>query len=156
MAHRILSGFDKLMPESRSFPRFLPRLHPRNEISITFGRPIEFTASSSSLLLSSRSVSKLMELGERLEKHRQRQRLDIANLGFKASPFTLQQPGPLSDRVLPSRRRQLLEKRIGTESRLAQSLDYAPSTKGEVVQLRKDVTGYLQDCVNALGRLTNQ
>src|SRR5260370_30432489 len=112
------------MPESRSFPKFLPRLSPRNEIFITFGRPIDFTASPSSLLPSSQSVSKLTELGERLEKHRQRRRPDIIDSNFKASPFTLQLPGPLSDRLLPSKRRQLLEKRIGSESQLAQSLDY--------------------------------
>jgi len=153
-----LSGFDKLMPEPRSFPKFIPRLSPRNEISITFGRPIDFTASSGLLPpSSSRSPPQLTELGERLEKHRQRRRPNIMDTTFKASPFTLQSPGPkLSDRLLPSRRRQLLDKRIGTESELAQSLDYAPSTEEEVVQVRRDVTAYLQECVNALGRPTGK
>ena len=33
-----ISGFDKIMPESRGFPRFLPR--PGAQISVTVGEPV--------------------------------------------------------------------------------------------------------------------
>ncbi|KAF8314568.1 uncharacterized protein EI90DRAFT_3089979 [Cantharellus anzutake] len=152
-----LSGFDKLMPESRSFPKFIPRLSPKHEVSITFGNPIDFKASYSPLGPLTQKAAQLMELGERLETHRRRRRSDTIMYSQSPKPLFTQRPlYPLSDHLFPSRRHQLLEKRIQSETGLAESLDYGISSEAEVVQLRKDVTAHLQECVHALGKLVGK
>lgn len=58
-----LQGFDRLMPEDRPFPRFLPRLWPRKPVSITFGAPLRVDAQRVPELESYRSTLDRPSLG---------------------------------------------------------------------------------------------
>ena len=130
------SGFDALMPESRAFPRFIPRLGPSKKISITFGEPLSPEAPLAALL----------------DARRQRQQNPLLRrLEFGAPELSLSLPG--SD-IESAKAEEQKIREVGVQHSAPSSAFQC--TAGLDLQsdlhLRTDVTRWLQNALDDLGR----
>ncbi|KAF9510490.1 hypothetical protein BS47DRAFT_1300139, partial [Hydnum rufescens UP504] len=130
-----LSGFDALMPEPRAFPRFIPRLGPSKRISIVFGDPLSPDASLAALLAAHRRGEQQNTL-RRLEPNP-----PALSMPIKAS-------GNSGAEVRTGGEKQICETTAVQHS--------TPSSADELdvrreLQLRMDVTQWMQDALDDLG-----
>jgi len=130
-----LEGFDALMPESRAFPRFIPRLGPSKKISITFGEPLSPEAPLAALLAA----------------HQQRQQNALHRLEFGAPELSLSLPGNDIE-MAKAEEQKMRETRVQHSAPSSTFQRTAGLDPQNDLHLRTDVTRWLQNALDDLGR----